>query len=273
MENADVRLPLELVLPSSSMEFVKANSYFTRRVHTLKLGEETGDWHSVKGGQSASKTARQGNQPEILFNPDAMQWLKIANSNSARNARSISTSASIIQASLRLGGMDDLAEQVQAHAVNIRGQQLPGFVSPHIGPSVEAMISFLDHARTTMPQEEFQQAKAEARRFFGHIYEIAFDQAVRLYLEHGYWTGDPNPGNIVFNTDGEDSAIRVAMIDFGTKTQIRESGYFSYVKQLHLSFKDQALKHSIPFEYDIERYRTECKADRPLRKQDPSLGV
>lgn len=267
MENGDVRLPLELALPSVSMEFVKANSYFTRRVYTLKLGESTGDWHSVKGGQTVSKTARQGNQPEILFNPDTMQWLKVANSSNTREARYIGNSAKIIQASLRLGGMDDLAEQVQTHAVDIRGQHLPGFVSPHVGPSVETMLSFLTHARTTMPKRQFEQTRRDARRFFGHIYKIAFDQAVRLYLENGYWTGDPNPGNIVFNTDGEDASVRVAMIDFGTKTQIRKPGYFRYIEQLHLFFRDQATKHSIPFEYDIERYRAECKADRPLKQQ------
>ena len=264
METSGPVIPPEFREHAFSEGSVLANSYRTREVWTLTEDGLEGAWHSVKGGLKSTSNS----QPEILFSPDRMEWLKVATTNRAKDKYALANSAKIIETSLRLGGMDFLADQVRVVDINMNGVERRGFVTPHIGPSVEAMISYLRQARRGMDQKSFDGLRTHAKRFFEGIYNVAFDQAVQLYLNDGYWTGDPNPGNIVCNVMPEGS-VRVALIDFGTRTQIRDAGFFQYVQQIAGFFQDQTRKHSIPFEANVERYRSRCQADRPSRKVGP----
>jgi hypothetical protein len=265
MEIGSAPLPPEFQerINSARKIVVDANSYGTRSIVPIEISGQTRSWHSVKGGIEAGKTTI-GPAYEIFFDPETNEWLKIRAPKSEKGTSTIlDRSADIMAASLKLAGFDDLADKIVKCTVGIRGRETNGFISPHVGPSLETLIRMYREAKRTMGQAELRGYERDARQFFSNAYAAALDQSIRLYLQHGYWTHDANPGNILFR-ENDQGELKTINIDFVAKLQVRQqAGVFEYVNQLYQLFKTHAIKHNITFPFETEDYRHLCSVDRP----------
>ena len=203
---------------------VEANTYGTREIVQLKIDGEESEWHSVKGGAGPSRhydkpleLVRYG----IFYDPKTRTWLKILPPESigakqfGKAEERLRKSALQQRVALTVSGLPELAEQIKEVEVEIDGRRVYGFTSPHIGPSLEHVLSELTGSKR--PKE----LTPDAKTLFSDIYAIAADQAEKLYLDFGIWTADPNPGNILLRFTEE--GIRVVLIDFANKIQDEEN--------------------------------------------------
>jgi hypothetical protein len=111
---------------------------------------------------------------------------------------------------MEIAGVPELAEKVEECSVNIRGKDVYGFISPHIGQSME---HYINEASTRTDNQD------DVKKFINTVYAIAFDEALQLYEKYGYWMNDPNPGNIILHE--KDNQIHVVLIDFATNHQVK----------------------------------------------------
>lgn len=246
---------------------VEANTYKTRRIVCVQIEGRDRFFHSVKGGfEDEIEKKTTGAVYEILFDPITNEWLKITTpKTNGSESKNLDKSADIMKASLELAGFDDLADQIVKCKVKIRGKETNGFVSPHIGPSLETMIRMYRDAKRTMDPERYSKFGIEAKAFFSNAYASALNHSVQLYLKHGYWTQDPNPGNILFRVNEQTGELKPITIDFTGKHQTRQPGVFEYLGQLQANFNNQAAKHGIRFDLNLEEYRRICQTERPGR--------
>lgn len=205
---------------------VEVNSYKTRGKPTeLIISGQRGSWHSLKGGYNPEKRHSQnidlgGITFEIFFNPETLTWLKVVPPESTRVhmlTQRLQTSCDIGRTALTIAGLSDMAHQLRECSIEIDDKisgtrkSVYGFTSPHIGPSLEFYYkSLIKGAPHSNLPRDFQD-------FILRVYQMTYEQAQRLYHEHGFWTEDPNPGNILlfFGQDG----VRPTLIDFATRMQ------------------------------------------------------
>ncbi len=194
---------------------VEVNKFKTRgEPLSLNINGETADWHSVKGGLRESKRgvvqSKQGGY-EILFNPQTSEWLKAIPEGNGKAEKHLRKSVIMAKDALEVAGLPELTEQIKETSVVIRGKQHYGFISPHLGESV-------DHYREASKQKGYNPKEVE--ELITAVYETAYDQAVQLYAKHGHWMDDPNPGNILLHETPEGD-LKVVLIDFANKIQHR----------------------------------------------------
>lgn len=213
------------------VESVRANTYVTKRVIDIRLGDQPPQkWHLVKGGIRNETTLPEGHTPtyEIYYNPDTNQWLKLVPSvgrdiDIKDLERRLDEGTTVVQGSLRISNLPEIAEQISflKDAITLpNGQRVSGQISPHIGFSLEQIL--LDEVKTSKPNAaQAENLSIETRARLAEYYQAAFNIALRLYLQHGYYTDDPNPGNILVAEDAQGNP-RVALIDFAGKRPIRD---------------------------------------------------
>lgn len=206
----------ELFAPPMRIE--QANSYRTRgEPLQLVVNGAPGEWHSMKGGfhpgaEQQNKAHLRNAAFEVFYNPDTQQWLKTAapEKNLSRPEQTIHatlrTSAEVARLALEIADLPDLADQIKHCVVDAGSQTSYGFVSPHIGPTLEFLIRTL--------RADYQRKATDFPDFFSNVYTDAFDQAVLLYLNHGYMHADPNPGNIALHRSDAGDTYHVVLIDF-----------------------------------------------------------
>lgn len=244
----EVTIPGEVgeALKSSELQvLVEANSYRTRRIIPLEIDDQIQDWHSVKGGLNTQPDkVRDPNKLnvvsfEVLFNPQTRSWLKIVPpeaTNKKPLEERLRKGAGIAQTALLVAHLPQLAQQVRGLQLETENQLTSskevvyGFLSPHIGPSLEYLYKLLG-----------QNLSPEVADFFERVYSIAFHQASRLYLDYGYWVADPNLGNILLHQTPD--GLAVVLIDFANKKQIMEHRFSEIPDQL--SDRRQKLREKI----------------------------
>lgn len=215
---------VEVPRTSGHVDKTKANSYETRSIRVLQVDGVEGEWHSVKGGMDSS-TDRKSTPIEtlkygVLYNPNTRTWLKAVPPEAlgtphyeVMEAR-LRRSALQQQISLVESGLPDLAQQVKKVEVEIDGQKVDGFTSPHIGPSLESFIFSLTGKRRS------RDLPPEFVDLLSTMYSAAAHQAERLLLQYGIWMADPNPGNILLRHD--ENGTHIVLIDFLSKHQEAE---------------------------------------------------
>lgn len=206
------------------VEKVRANTYQTREIRELKINDVKESWHSVKGGvlpehiDTLDPVRASGVTFEILHEPESSRWLKIVPPEASHYktlAERLRFSAAIMRRSLVISGLPDQAERVKDCLVDVRGRKVYGFISPHLGPSVEFLLkSISGKKRPTDVPKEFKEV-------ISLLYKRAFSHAADLYLGNGYWVSDPNPGNIIL-FGGNIDEMEVVLIDFSNKSQRRD---------------------------------------------------
>lgn len=190
---------------------VEANSYRTRgEPVAIDINGITSIWHSVKGGvhEEEQKGGETG-QYEIFYNPETNSWLKTSppDMNHPKMETRLRKSFPMAQAACVVAGIPEIATQMEEHDLVVRDKKVYGFTTPHMGQSLEHYIKV----------SRKNQRTPDDLAVIRDIYEIAFAQAKQLYQEHGYWTHDPNPGNIVLHA--KDDQYYVVLIDFANRQQ------------------------------------------------------
>jgi hypothetical protein len=230
---------------------VEANTYRTKNITLLTIDGITDEWHLLKGGIADGKPEEAIN--EILYSPTTNTWLKLIPFG-ARNRQDLENrlkpSPEIQKTALIEAGLPEYAQHVREHiVVNKAGQTEYGFTMPHIGPSVELILKKLLYASP--------EVKTLAKGVLSGIYSTAFLQATRLYLMHGMWTDDVNPGNVLIHMN-EQGDLTPVLIDFTNKANRKYNGNGSNsaedakviaksVMQLFAKFSEQCERHGIPF--------------------------
>ena len=214
----------------TSQSITEANSYRTREVVDITVNGSVGKWHSLKGGvtphRKESSTESGNVSYEIFFNPTTNSWLKIVRPEAKKSGlyerfeTRLRKSAQQQRTALEVAGLPKLASQIKDTEVEIKGQKVYGFTSPHIGPTLEFILYKITGHR------KGRKLPTDAVDFFSYVYSIASDQAEKLYLDFGVWTSDPNPGNILLH-QAEDG-IHVVLIDFSNSEQ-QQDNIFSHV--------------------------------------------
>lgn len=192
---------------------VEVNKFKTRgEPLPLDIDGKTEEWHSVKGGLRESKRgivqSKQGVY-EILFNPQTSEWLKAIPEGNGKAEKHLRKSVIMARDALEVAGLPELAEQIRETNVVIRGKKHYGFISPHLGESV-------DHYGEASKEKGYNPKEVD--ELITAVYETAYDQAVQLYARHGHWMDDPNPGNILLH-ETPDGDLKVVLIDFANKIQ------------------------------------------------------
>ncbi|MBA3724114.1 MAG: hypothetical protein H0W89_04485 [Candidatus Levybacteria bacterium] len=212
--NVDIGFTERGELPKPSFQTVEANSFRTRgEPLPIEISGITSDWHSVKGGinpkSEGAKNVSAANF-EVLYNPETNQWLKIVppEVTGEKAKKILKKSVKIAKAACIVAGLSEIADEIKEHEVMVRGKKAYGFVSPHMGQSI------YHYAKGALFR---QDDKDEVKELVSTVYNIAFQQAVRLYEEYGYWTDDPNPGNILLHAKGDQ--YHVVLIDFSNNQQ------------------------------------------------------
>jgi len=108
--------------------------------------------------------------------------------------------------------------------------------------------------------ESLKQMGLNIKKIFKTIIDIYFIQI----FEHGFFHGDPHPGNLIVTEDG-----RIAMVDFGIVGKIDEEFQESYanialaiIKQDYDLLLDNYLKLGIiPDNIDMHKFKRELKED------------
>lgn len=237
---------------------VIANSYKTRAIIDLVINGKQEAWHSLKGGileqNKVDYKKLKGITYLVLYNPESNLWLKMVPPETVQKsteglALRLKRSVPAAKKALRIAGLPDIAEQLMNCKIIITGKTVDGFISPHIGPSVDYYLKKL------LPKGE--QIDVNAKDFLSEVYRIAFNQALRLYLNHNVWVDDPNPGNILMHFDQNN--IRVVLIDFANNKQTarttfektfperRSEQLLKKMQQLYESFRVQSTRHGLEF--------------------------
>lgn len=227
---------VEQILQSPEIT-IEANSYKTRgRPIELSINGEKTEWHSVKGGvtyaSDQNNKAIHSASYEILFSPATKEWLKIVPPEALLLKKSdvftqrLKVSAEIGRTALIVAGLPQLAAQFRDVSIKIKGEEVYGFISPHIGPSLEYLLY------KASGQKKPKTPPNDTKKFFEIMYDEAYHQAEFLYLKHNMWMSDPNPGNILLHVEPND--IRVVLIDFSTSEQVKDS-QFSHIRKDQLS--------------------------------------
>jgi hypothetical protein len=240
-----------------SESFFEANAFKSKGRATLEVNGLTGEWHIMKGKLSPYKD-QKGNETStpnyiVLYNPMSHEWLKIVPPQISGSPsypilqERLAKSVDIGRKALQIAGLPELADQFQETKVMIRGEEVYGFTSPHIGPSLQYILR-------SIRSPEGNGHTSEDPSFFSQVYEASFDQAARLFLEHGVWTQDPNPGNILLHE--KDGKIKVGIIDFSNRIQTRHNRKSQGValKELANIFSHTTSDLGIPFAPDIGSY-------------------
>lgn len=221
-----VSVDLKELLGSVTSEIrVEANAYRTRSVYQLELNGRSDEWHSVKGGLNPQKFATNPTRVddvsyEVFFNPITKQWLKVVPPEATQSdllTKRLNLACEIGKAALDVAGLGYLIPTFETMDVNLRGSKNRAFLSPHLGPSLQYFITQVGQG----PRHLF--TPPEHRELFRRIFGIAFEQAKELYLKYGYWTKDPNPGNIILHPTGD--SCRVVLIDFTSKHQLSDNRF------------------------------------------------
>lgn len=283
MESKGILIPtgLEKVF-HSTQSTVEANSYRTRgQPIEVTANGRKGSWHSLKGGLTRTtehKDLQRSLSYEVLFNPESKEWLKMVPPIAhrldiyGRMADRLKTSAAHERTALEIAGLPRLVDKVEDCELDVKGQETYGFISPHIGPSLEYIIYGLTG------EKKPRELPEEAKGFFSQVYSIACDQAERLYLHHGIWMADPNPGNILLHEG--DRGVHVVLIDFSNSDQVKENTFdhipasrfspdeYSRVirsilgnrlSRLHDLFRQHCRERGVPFERTPEEVEGNLK--------------
>lgn len=306
-----VQVPQETEQIIATASEVTANSYTTRRIKTVNVGGVSGQWHLLKGGMRqdgditpSPEKPEKDIKYEILYNPETNTWLKTLPFEGMGLTRFDAVTDRLKRSfvhqkrALEVAGLTDLSEQAQEVEVEADGKTVYGFTMPHIGPSLEHIIYHLKgnrNAKEDLPPEALELIK--------NVYPIAADMAEKLYLEHGTWTSDPNPGNVLLRRD-EKGGVHVVLIDFATNMQDQEylldntpqgtysdQGYqdrlrgllANRVRALHQGFIGALGNYklpdgnSLPFERDPKAVRANIENSATLRNvrerlSPPSVG-
>ena len=134
----------------TSQSLIEANSYRTREVIDVAVNGRTEKWHSLKGGvtpKNKDTDSDSGNVSyEIFFNPTTNSWLKIVRPETKKSGlyerfeTRLRKSAQQQRTALEVAGLPKLASQIKDTEVEINGQKVYGFTSPHIGPTLEFIL-------------------------------------------------------------------------------------------------------------------------------------
>lgn len=255
----------------SSITKVEVNGYETRGPRQcLEINGKRQMWHSVKGGVAEGKRGSY----EILYNPEINEWLKMVPFG-ARNAEGLENKlrrgADVGRKVLEKSGLVNIALRLQEGEIRTERGTVYGFTTPHIGPTQE----FILKERYSLKPDQARVAEELVEK----IHATSFHLAARLYLEHGIWTGDPNPGNLVayFNKRG----VTVTIIDFATWPNRKYNGDILYknldetdvyleknLSALYKGFKEQADIHKIPFSRDSKEVNEAFTLLLPQRKKE-----
>lgn len=248
---------------------ITANSFNQRGAPLeLEVNGEKDLWYSLKGGIDQSKSLlgvkKDDISYEIFLNPDKRLWLKVVPPESLTDDHNpvlenrLKLAINIGREAMNIAQLPEFADQYQELLVNIRGKDVLGFLSPHIGPTVKYC---LDSAL----QSKDHEVVADAVSFLSDVYEIGYEQASYLFLEHEYWMEDPNPGNIVIHE--KDNRLYVALIDFATAQPIRPYKQIPYehtkekrqirdLEILHMRFAKNCKSNNLHFsETPLEHFR------------------
>lgn len=236
---------------------VEANSYRTRGEPVpVVINGVTSEWHSLKGGLNPERDSTKNLEHvkyEVLFNPDTNTWLKIVppEKNSERAKNILKKSVTIARAACVVANLPELADKIEEHEVEIRGKKVYGFESPHMGQSIEY------YAKEALRRGD---DKSEIKKFISNVYDIALQQAIRLLEEYGYWTDDPNPGNILLHQ--KDDEYHVLLIDFSNRQQEKSTNPESIPP--HVASPDQrdaivALRHKRNIEVLHQKFIQQCE--------------
>jgi hypothetical protein len=228
----DIPIPSEIGerIRSDHFETGTANSYRKRYSTELEVrDDEQGvttvkkqEWYSLKGGISQEGLRNgSGANYEILFNPKTSEWLKTIPPEVRQTKHGREMYSRLLEAiecgkkALAVAELPHLIETFRSvQVVDTNGQTSDGFISPHIGPSLEYFIWALTQTRNRTDISSYGQDVIE---FFQKVYYEAFFQAVDLYFRYGVWMDDPNPGNILLH-EREDKVCTV-LIDFSNAKQ------------------------------------------------------
>lgn len=234
----------EILIHDSHAIEGSANGYRFRETKKLLVDTKISDWESVKGGylpnNGEQKHPTKNVSYEVLFNRENAQWLKIAPAENGiirpeqtQHAR-LRNSVSIARTALEIADLPHLADEVRECLVTSKDGTHYGFLSPHIGPSIEFITNTL--------RADYHKAPEDFSPFFTKVYDAAFHQAATLFLDHGQWQADPNKGNILLHKAEEEVAYHVVLIDFSNDKQ-----------RVNLHYK------SIPQDTSDEMYQTRVK--------------
>jgi len=261
---------------------IKINGFKTRTRQLLEINGCKQLWHSVKGGVEEDKKGDKKASFEILYNPDNSEnhektgeWLKMVPFG-ARNAEGLENrlrdAAVVGREVLEKSGLTYHAIRFQESMVKTKeGDVTYGFTTPHIGPTEEHILKEM---YTYEPDES-----RIAQEFVERMHATSFKLAAWLYLEHGLWVEDPNPGNIIANFSGQ--KVIVSFIDFASRYNRKYNGSILFktldetdvlleknLSVLYKGFKEQADMHKIPFSRDVNEVDEAFNLLLPQRKRE-----
>jgi hypothetical protein len=231
-EVADVNQELEQMILHPRIP--EANSFFTKGEVPVSLQyrdveDPVHTTFTIVKGYDREKTAKDPRTVNFvtLFAPSEKvgTWLKIVHPDAvvvpekyAELHDRLLTSVDMGKAAFRLVGLPELAGQTKICETTILGKKVLGFTAPHVGPSVGHLLE-----RFTGSQRP-SKLPADLIPFFKDVYIDALNQAVDLFLKHGYYMQDPNPGNILFH-QRSDGGVQVVLIDFANTHQLMKPVY------------------------------------------------
>lgn len=214
----------ELISSTHEVIYV-VNGYRSKGKLELDLGHEgeTTVWHSMKGGPPG----KSAGSFEIFYNPDKNEWLKVGyqgRDGNNKRMRQLQNSVPFTKTALELANLPHIASALKESTLEIR--ELPAFAYtlPHIGITLEQIYKWLKQSPKV---EKPTTLTPITERLFIQAYQVAYNQAQKLYVDHGFWVVDPNAGNIVLAqaTDG----VQVAIIDVVSDQQRQNN--FSHLQE------------------------------------------
>lgn len=225
------------MISQNNIDHVEVNTYASRGKRTLLHGSGgiQREWFSVKGGVGETKKINAHDTPnyEIMYNPQRSEWLKTLPILTREQRAAIPDHLNQLQQQLQIGvtiqkramelaDLGNLASTLRLETITLpdNTQQL-AFISPHFGDSLEyVFIQTLDGKRKP---EKIKPTilREDVKKWAQRIYQTTFHDAIALYLHHGYWTQDPNPGNILLHRrqQGNSNEIFPFLIDFTNSRQ------------------------------------------------------
>ncbi len=274
-------------LYGTHFDSVEANIFRSKRPPVdVEIDGKKSTWYLVKGGLNTDQDKKVDPNGlisyEVYYDPINKSWLKCVSAREPRHekmANRLKLSTQIARQALCVSDLPEMAQQLQDHpAVTFPEGTVFGFTSPHIGPSLEYCLKI---ARAKFPDA----LPPQIAEFLADAYNIAYNQAARLYLDHEFWMYDPNPGNILLHM-GERGA-HVVLIDFSNSTQMRhhyvagepgpeliEKKKLRALHDLHQRYQKQADIHQIPFfpqPLEHFRYYVAKQFTEHLNDQNPQM--
>ncbi len=219
---------------SQHAEDVEVNTFRRRKTLTLRMNGRQQEWFSVKGGASEKKFAPNATPTyEICYNPVTGEWLKMLPALTPEQRATIPIHLEQLDKQLRLGvtmqkramelaGVGHLAHQLRLETVTLPdGAEQIAFISPHFGDSLEYCFIESLPGRKKPEKITFHTLHDDVKAWAQKVYHAVFQDAVALYLRYGYWTEDPNPGNILFHRvgKGDTSEMFPFLIDLTSSRQ------------------------------------------------------